>query len=126
MNHWFSVQATQPLPNALDDVKSLMKHEAFDFKNPNKLRSLVGAFCTGNVSGFHALSGEGYEFLTEQLIRLNATNPQIASRLITPFTKWKRFDDKRMAMMKACLEKIRDTDNLSKDVFEVVNKTLEN
>jgi aminopeptidase N len=125
MNHWFSVQATQPLPSALNDVKGLMKHEAFDFKNPNKLRSLVGAFCTANINGFHAISGAGYDFLTEQLIRLNETNPQIASRLVTPFTKWRKFDDTRMALMKGCLEKIQSTENLSKDVFEVVNKTLE-
>jgi len=126
VNHWLSVQATQPLPNALADVKGLMEHPAFDFKNPNKLRSLVGAFCTANTFGFHAISGAGYEFLTEQLLRLNSSNPQIASRFITPFTKWKKFDDKRKGLMKGCLEQIQNTENLSKDVFEVVNKTLQN
>ena len=126
MNHWFSVQATQPLPSALKDVKRLMTHEAFDFKNPNKLRSLVAAFCTANVVGFHAISGAGYEFLTEQLLRLNESNPQIASRFLTPLTKWKKYDDNRMSQMKSCLERIQSTPNLSKDVFEVVTKTLAN
>lgn len=126
MNHWFSVQATQPLPQALDEVKGLMQHPSFDFKNPNKLRSLVAAFCTANVSGFHVSSGAGYEFLTEQLLKLNKSNPQIAARFITPFTKWKKYDEKRSAKMKACLEKIRNAEGLSKDVFEVVDKTLNN
>ncbi len=124
VNHWLSVQATTPLPQALDNVIKLMDHESFDFKNPNKLRSLVGAFCNANVINFHVASGRGYQFLADQVIALNEMNPQIASRMLTPLTKWQRYDDKRADLMKRVLEDIAALENLSKDVYEVISKTL--
>jgi len=125
INHWFSVQATQPHRAALSEVVKLLEHEAFDFKNPNKVRCLIGAFCNTNIHNFHAIDGKGYRFLTDQLIKLSRSNPQIASRLITPLTKWKKYDEKRSALMKASLEEIKALDKLSKDVFEVVSKSLQ-
>jgi aminopeptidase N len=124
VNHWFSVQASNPDPDTLERVKSLMGHKAFDFNNPNKLRSLVGMFCSANFVNFHRLDGKGYAFLEEQIIKLNKSNPQIASRFITPLTKWKRFDDTRSQLMESVLKNISTQDGLSKDVFELVNKSL--
>lgn len=124
INNWLSVQASQPIPSAMSEVKALMQHEAFDHRNPNKLRSLVGAFCSANIINFHASSGAGYEFLADEIIKLNRSNPQIASRLLTPLTKWRSYDENRQIKMKAALERIKNTDALSKDVFEVLTKTL--
>ncbi len=84
----------------------------------------MGAFTNANPINFHIASGEGYGFLTEQILRLNHTNPQIAARLLTPFTRWRRYPDKLGNAMKAELERIKAEPKLSKDVYEVVSKSL--
>lgn len=124
VNQWLSVQAMCVRPDTLAKVKALQSHAAYDAKNPNKIRALVAGFCVNNPVNFHALSGEGYEFLVDQIIQLNTQNPQIASRLLTPLTKWKKYGPQRQALMKAQLERIMAQPDLSKDVFEVVSKSL--
>jgi len=124
VNQWLSVQATCALPNTLSSVKALQTHVAYDGKNPNKIRALVASFCNGNAINFHADAGVGYTFLADQIILLNIQNPQIASRLLTPLTKWKKYNPARQQLMKAELERIMAEPNLSKDVFEVVSKSL--
>ena len=124
VNQWLSVQATCCLPGCLGKVKALMQHAAYDGKNPNKIRSLISAFCNNNAINFHSGKGEGYSFLADQVLQLNIQNPQIASRLLTPLTKWKKYNPQRQALMKAQLERILDEPDLSKDVFEVVSKSL--
>lgn len=124
VNQWLSVQATCVLPNTLAKVKALQTHAAYDGKNPNKIRALVASFCNGNAINFHADAGAGYTFLADQIIILNTQNPQIASRLLTPLTKWKKYSPGRQALIKAELERIMAESNLSKDVFEVVSKSL--
>ncbi|RYG01016.1 MAG: DUF3458 domain-containing protein, partial [Chitinophagaceae bacterium] len=99
-------------------------HAAYDGKNPNKIRSLISSFCNSNAINFHANGDEGYVFLADQIIQLNSQNPQIASRLLTPLTKWKKYNSTRQVQMKTQLERIMAEPNLSKDVFEVVSKSL--
>tara|TARA_B110000858_G_scaffold196728_1_gene256233 strand:+ start:8042 stop:10735 length:2694 start_codon:yes stop_codon:yes gene_type:complete len=123
VDQWFVVQAVCQLPSSLDQVKSLLKHTDFDIRNPNKVRSLIGAFCVQNHIGFHDASGEGYEFLADQVLILDKLNPQIASRLLTPLTRWRKFDAKRQALMQVQLQRIKAQENLSKDLFEVVEKS---
>ena len=123
VDQWFAVQAVNPRNDALESVIELMEHSAFSIKNPNKVRSLIGAFCGQNHVNFHALSGAGYEFLADRVIELDKLNPQIASRLITPLTRWKKYDSKRQALMQAQLQRIKATPDLSKDAFEVVEKS---
>ena len=125
MNQWFMVQACCAVPGTLDHVKSLMKHPAFDIKNPNKVRALVGAFAGQNLVNFHQPDGAGYEFLADQIICLNKLNPQIASRLLGPLSKWKSYDDASAEKMKLALKRIMAEPELSKDVFEVVSKSLQ-
>ncbi|SMF40103.1 aminopeptidase N [Alteromonadaceae bacterium Bs31] len=124
VNRWFSLQATNPDPATLGRVEALMQHSYFDASNPNKLRALVGGFCNRNAICFHDRSGDGYRFLKERIVELNEKNPQIASRLLTPLTRWKRFDESRQILMRQELESIQALNNLSKDVFEVVSKSL--
>jgi len=124
VNQWFTVQAVASRPDALQQVKALMQHEAFEMKNPNKVRALISAFCNSNAVNFHQLSGEGYSFLADQVIALNLMNPQIASRLLTPLTRWKKYNLARQALMKAQLQRIADQAQLSPDVYEVVSKSL--
>jgi aminopeptidase N len=124
VNKWLSVQAMSHLPGTLDRVRALTRHESFEIKNPNKVRALIGTFCSANQAQFHAANGQGYTFLTEYIIRIDALNPQIAARLLTPLTRWKRMDEGRQVLMQQALEKILAHTGLSRDVFEIASKAL--
>ena len=124
LNQWLMVQATCSVPGALDHVKTLMQHPAFDIKNPNKVRALIGAFCGQNVVNFHQHDGAGYRFLADQIITLNELNPQIAARLVNPLSKWRKYPQASQDMMKGELGRILEQAGLSKDVYEVVSKSL--
>ncbi|UQY34257.1 aminopeptidase N [Pseudomonas fulva] len=124
MDQWFSVQAASTLPGGLARVQALMQHPAFTLKNPNKVRALIGAFAGQNLVNFHAMDGSGYRFLADQVIVLNGLNPQIASRLLAPLTRWRKYGAERQALMKAELERILASGELSPDVYEVVSKSL--
>ncbi|MFT6791378.1 MAG: aminopeptidase N [Cellvibrionaceae bacterium] len=123
VNQWLSLQATIPRSDTLDRVRHLMKHPCFSIKNPNKVRALIGAFC-GNRISFHQSDGSGYRFLAEQVIALNRINPQIASRLLTPLTRWRKYPDDKQVLICENLQQILKTDGLSKDVYEIVTKSL--
>ncbi len=124
IDKWFSLQATSIMPNTFEVIKKLMRHEAFDLKTPNRVRALIGAFSQANPLHFHAENGQGYQFLADQVIALNALNPQVASRMLGALTHWRRFDEKRQQLMKQQLERIIHTPDISKDVFEVASKSL--
>jgi aminopeptidase N len=123
VDQWFAIQATSTLPDALSRVETLMRHADFDIKNPNKVRSLIGAFCGQNHVGFHAVDGSGYRFLADRVIELDRLNPQIASRLLTPLTRFGKFDAIRRELMQRELARIKAVEGLSRDVFEVVAKS---
>lgn len=123
LDKWFSIQASSERENTLDSVDKLLLHPDFNIKNPNKVRAVVGAFCQANPRHFHALDGSGYAFLGRILAIMDKINPQIAARLATPFTRWRRFDDKRQALMKAQLMQLARLD-LSRDLRELVTKSL--
>lgn len=124
VNQWLSIQAGSSKPGGLDRIRSLQSHPAFDIKNPNKARSLIGGFCGLNPHNLHNRDGSGYEFLAEQILALNEINPQIASRLAMPLTKWRKMDKHRADLMKSQLEHISQHDQLSSDVNELVTKSL--
>ena len=124
LDKWFSLQAVSRLGNTLESVTGLMKNASFSMKNPNKVRALIGAFCSANHFRFHDLSGSGYLFLADRIIELNQLNPQIAARLVSPLTAWKRYDMTRQDLIRKQLERILATDKLSGDVYEVVHKSL--
>lgn len=124
VDKWLSMQATCTLAGTLARVKSLTAHSAFSLKNPNKIRSLIGAFCSANHRQFHARSGEGYVFLADYIITLDSLNPQIAARLLTPLTSWRRYDQSRRDLIKTQLIRIRDKKDLSADVGEIVSRSL--
>ncbi len=123
LDKWLSIQALSRLPDALEAVKALTRHPSFNIKNPNKVRALIGAF-SANTVRFHDPGGEGYAFLADQVLALDLMNPQIAARLVSAFTLWKRYDEKRKALMKTQLERILNAPKLSKDVHEIVSKSL--
>jgi aminopeptidase N len=124
VNKWLSVQAACPLPGTLATVRRLLTHPSFDLKNPNKLRAVVGVFSLTNPANFHAVDGSGYAFLAEQVLEIDKFNPQIAARLVPPLGRWRRFDAARQTLMKTQLERIAGTAQISRDVAELVMKSL--
>jgi aminopeptidase N len=124
INLWLQIQATNIQPNGLDRVNALMENQAFSINNPNKVRSLIGAFCGSNPINFHSPDGSGYQFLQQQIIRLNSLNPQVAARLITPLTRWKKLPEPNRGLMRDALQQIANQEGLVKDVREIVTKSL--
>jgi aminopeptidase N len=122
LNKWFSIQAMADLPDILDRVRALKEHPDFTLKNPNRCRSLVGSFSMN--SAFHEETGKGYEFIREVLEELDPLNPQISSRLAGSLITWKKYDEKRGAIMKAELEKLSKLKPISDDMFEIVSRGL--
>jgi len=117
---WLTIQADSNIPGNLEVVKELMTHPAFDIKNPNKVYSLIGGF-TRSAVNFHA--ADGYTFLADVVMQLDKINPQVAARMVNPFTKWKRYDEGHQVLMKEQLNKILQS-NPSENVYEIVYKSL--
>lgn len=124
INKWFALQATIEDARSVERVRRLLHHPAFTLANPNRVRSLVGMFATGNLTGFHRPDGAGYRLLTETALELDRKNPQTAARLLLTLGRWRRFDPARQTLMRAELERIAATPGLSKDAYEVVTKSL--
>jgi aminopeptidase N len=125
VDKWFVMQATAPSTDVAA-VRALMKHPAFTLKNPNRARSLVSAFCTANPVQFHVPDGSGYAFWAEQVITLDALNPQVASRLARAMDRWRRYAPALQVHMKKALQKVSGQKKLSNDVREIVSKALAN
>jgi aminopeptidase N len=124
VDKWFALQATSVRPQALDDVFALVKHEAFSLENPNRARSVLSALGMSNPLRFHEASGRGYVFLADMARTLDVFNPQIAARMLTPLTRWRRQDEARQALMKRELQRVLDREGCSKDVYEIASKSL--
>ena len=124
MDKWFVLQSTSPAENVLETVRGLLNHRSFTLSNPNRIRSLIGAFASSNPAAFHAEDGSGYAFMVEMLTELNSRNPQVASRLIEPLIRLKRYDEKRQALMRSALEQLKGLPNLSGDLYEKIVKAL--
>lgn len=124
VDKWLALQASSGLPGSLDQVKALTCHEAFSIKNPNNVRALIGSFAMRNAKNFHAIDGAGYHFVADQVLTLNDINPQVAARMVIAFSRWRKYDDTRQRHMRTQLDRILIHPGLSKDVYEIVNKTL--
>jgi aminopeptidase N len=124
VDKWLTLQATSRLPGTPDVVRELMAHEAFNLRNPNKVRALIGAFSQANPLHFHAADGSGYTFLADRILGLNPFNPQIAARLMAAFTRWRKYDPIRRQGMRSQLERILNAPELSPDVYEIAAKSL--
>ena len=124
IDKWFIVQASYQGDDIFTRLANLEQHPAFSLKNPNRARSLIGAFAQGNPKYFHCISGKGYRFLAKNIALLNDINPQVASRMITPLIQFERFDLARQRLIKAELLHLSTLDNLSKDLKEKLDAAL--
>ncbi|MEH6835664.1 MULTISPECIES: aminopeptidase N [Falsihalocynthiibacter] len=124
MDKWFGLQSGLAAPQkAAAITKTLTKHAAFDWKNPNRFRAALGGL-TANTAGFHAADGAGYKLVADWLIKLDAANPQTTARMSTAFDSWRRYDAGRQGQMIEQLKRIQATPNLSRDTHEMVTRIL--
>lgn len=124
MDKWFGLNATYQRDDIIAHIEKISSHEQFSIKNPNRVRALIGSFAFYNTLGFHNRNGEGYEFLTDYLIKLDDLNPQATARIVTPLTQWRHLDSKRQGLMKHQLERLLRKPKVSPDLFEKVTKSL--
>jgi len=124
VNKWLSLQAGSARADTLDRIKVLLHHEAFSLSNPNKVRALIGAFAINNPYRFHEEDGEGYALFGGIIRKLDPQNPQLAARLLGAMESWRDFDETRQNLMRSELVAIRETKNVSKNVFEIASKLV--
>ena len=122
IDKWFAIQATDPSEGALGRVLGLTAHPDYDARNPNRMRSLVGAFAAANPARFHDPSGAGYRFLADQILMIDRFNPVAAARMVDPLSSWARYTPELGALMRAELDRIASTGGLSNNVLELVDK----
>ena len=124
LNKWFGVQISAAQPqDAVAVATRLTQHPDFEWKNPNRFRSVIGAL-TGNQAGFHRADGAGYDFVADWLIKLDPVNPQTTARMVAGFDSMRRWDDARREKMRSALTRIKDTPGLSRDTSEMVTRLL--
>jgi aminopeptidase N len=123
LDKWLSLQASSCLPGTVDTVKSLMSRPPFDIKNPNRVRSLIGAFAANHLR-FHAKDGSGYRLVAEVIAKLDPINPMVAARMAGAFESWRRYDEGRQALVRGELQALAKLSGLSSNLFEVVTKML--
>ncbi len=124
LDKWFALEALAMRNDTLSRVRALLAHPRFNHRNPNRVRSLVGAFALRNFACFHVMDGSGYAFAADQVLELDAKNPQLASMVAGAFNLWKRFPEPRRGLMQAALQRIAAAPGLSPDATEVVTRTL--
>jgi aminopeptidase N len=122
VDQWFAMQSGANLAGRLPHVQALLQHDAFDIRNPNKVRSVVGGFIRSAIN-FHSADGSGYEFVADMVLRLDPINPMIAANLAKPLGRFKRHTVGRQQLMQAQLQRLNKAE-LSKDVYEIVSKAL--
>jgi len=124
IDKWFALQAMTPQSGTLDKVRSLTAHPAFSLANPNRVRSLIGAFAQSNPTQFNRADGAGYEFLADNVLALDPKNPQVAARMATAFRTWRTLEEGRRGKAEAALKRIKATPNLSRDLADIVERAL--
>ncbi len=124
MDKWFALQIAHAGPDEAVRVTGMLTaHPDFDWKNPNRFRSVIGGLAA-NHAGFHHKSGAGYRLLADWLIKLDPLNPQTAARVSTAFETWPRYDAVRRKLARAELTRILAVPALSGDLREMAERML--
>ena len=124
VDKWFALNSYVPGAGAAARIERLMAHPDFRLSTPNRVYALIGGFTSVNLSGFNAADGEGYRVVADTILKLDRINPQIAARMATGFRSWRIFNEVRGKAAEGQLERIVSTPNLSRDVFEIISRTL--
>ena len=124
IDKWLSLQAVIPEPATLERVRALTSHPAFSMANPNRVRSLIGAFALANHTQFNRSDGAGYDFVADIVLTLDPKNPQVAARIVGAFRSWRALEEGRRARAEATLRRVAAAPSLSRDVGDIVARTL--
>jgi aminopeptidase N len=124
IDKWFALQASIPEPATLTRVRELISHPAFSLANPNRVRSLIGTFANANPTQFNRADGAGHAFVADIVLELDPKNPQVAARLLTAFRAWRTLEPARRENAQAALSRIAAVTTLSRDVSDIVGRTL--
>lgn len=124
IDKWLRTQALSSLPGTFEQVQALTQDEVFTFDKPNKIYALIGAFAHGNLLGFHREDGAAYEYITDLVLDLDKKNPEVSAGLMESFSSWQQMETRQRDQMRAELERVAAQDSLSKNLFEIVHKTL--
>ncbi|MDO9413993.1 MAG: aminopeptidase N [Pseudolabrys sp.] len=124
IDKWFSLQAMTPQPTTLDHVRALTAHPAFGMTNPNRVRSLIGAFAQSNPTQFNRADGAGYDFVADTILALDPKNPQLAARMATAFRTWRTLEAGRQTKAQAALQRIKAVPSLSRDLSDIIERAL--
>jgi aminopeptidase N len=124
MDKWFALQAVTAEADVIDRIRALMRHPAFSFTNPNRTRALIGGFAMSNATQFHRQDGQGYQFTAEMILQIDTRNPQVAARIMTAFRSWRNMEPGRKAKAQDALIQIANQNNLSRDLRDIVERTL--
>ncbi|MET0258365.1 MAG: DUF3458 domain-containing protein, partial [Methylobacterium sp.] len=124
LDKWFTLQATAPLPEAVEAAARLSAHPLFQMANPNRARAVIGGLATGNQRAFNRADGAGYRWVAETLVELDRLNPQTAARLATAFRSWRSFEPRRQALALEALRGLAGRADLSRDLADIVERTL--
>ncbi len=124
LDKWMQIQATAPGPDTLGTVRALTGHPGFSIGNPNRVRALVGTFANANQTGFNRTDGAGYAFFAEFILKIEHNNPQLAARLATALRSWRSLEPGRRAKAREALLSIANAENLSADLRDIVERTL--
>jgi aminopeptidase N len=125
LDKWFMIQAVSHRRDTLAQVRRLLQHPAFNIRNPNRVRALIGTFAHANAVRFHDSAGHGYQFIADRILELDSLNPQVAARLMTGFNDWRRYEPHRSRLMRAQIERVLGASPLSNDVREIAEKDLQ-
>ena len=124
IDKWLALQAAIPEPATLDRVRALTKHPAFSVANPNRVRALIGSFAQVNHTQFNRADGAGYDFVADIVLELDPKNPQVAARIVGAFRSWRALEAKRRERAQATLRRVAQAPSLSRDVHDIVARTL--
>ena len=124
VDKWLALQATIPERATLDRVKALTAHPAFSFANPNRVRSLIGAFALMNQREFNRPDGGGYTFLVDTVLALDPRNPQVAARMLAALKSWRVLEPVRRALAQSALQRVAAAPTVSRDVHDIATRAL--
>jgi aminopeptidase N len=124
LDKWFMLEATAPHATTLGRVRDLTAHPAFSMSNPNRVRSLITVFATANPTQFNRADGQGYAFIADTVLALDGPNPQVAARMLSAFRSWRMLEPARRAKAESALRRVASQPNLSRDVGDIVQRTL--
>ena len=126
IDKWFALQAMAPERDgrSFARARQLAQHPDFTLKNPNRARSLLVNLCKNNPAAFHRADAAGYVFWADQLLALDAINPQAAGRVARVMDRWNVLAEPYRSAALEAIRRVAAKPDLSSDVREIIERAL--